>query len=145
MYADSHTAPCLLIPTGDMMRRVLLVDVEPLVLQVMKSTLDRNGFEVDTALTGDVAAQLFSQSRHAVIVLGGDSRELLVDSFCEMMSGLPEEQRPLTLLASDEDNSELVDIGCGDCEKLEMPLSLRYLVARIVGHFGCYQRDSLAA
>ncbi len=122
-----------------LLKRVLLVDVEPHVLQVMKSTLDRNGFEVDTALTVSAARQSFAEYSHQVVVINGDARETLVDPLCAELTQVPVERQPLILLALAGDADAELTIGSLPCESLSKPLSLRYLVARLAGHFGCYQ------
>ena len=55
------------------MRRVLLVDGNVHVLHVMKSSLDRHGYEVDTALAIDFARSLYRESRHDVVIVDGDA------------------------------------------------------------------------
>lgn len=120
------------------MRRVLLFNSQPHVLQLMKSTLDRNGYEVDTALNADTAARLFSECGHDVVVMDSDATPEQVAPLCELLSELPAERRPLTLLASMEGSPTLELDDSLPYERLEQPMSLRYLVARLAGHFGCY-------
>jgi DNA-binding response OmpR family regulator len=125
-------------PVQGVMRRVLLVNSQPRLLQLMKSTLDRNGYEVDTALSAGVAARLFLEQRHEVIVLDDSSTPDQAAPLCDLLSGLSEDQRPLTLLVSMDGSPRLDLTDEFEYERLEQPMSLRYLVARLAGHFGCY-------
>ena len=60
IYKTSHR------PGLNKLKRILLVDDQAHVLRVIKLSLDRNGFEVDTALSGDTAlAMLKSAGAHA--------------------------------------------------------------------------------
>lgn len=117
-------------------RRVLLVGIDALVLQVMKSTLDRNGFEVDTAMDAVVAADLFAEHRHAVLVVDGDEHAATMPLLRDL-SSLPTDCRPLAIVACEAGTREACENELA-VESLTRPLSLRYLVARLNEHFGVY-------
>ena len=50
------------------MKRILLVDNQAHVLRVMKLSLDRNGYEVDTALSADVALGMLRKQKYDVLI-----------------------------------------------------------------------------
>ncbi len=139
-YMDNrlHEFECSGALVKGAMRRVLLVNAEPHRLQLMKSTLDRNGYEVDTALKADVAARLFLKHRHEVVVLDGNATPARAEPLCRVLADLQDEQQPLVLLVSMDSSPVLELTDQFEYERLEQPMSLRYLVARLAGHFGCY-------
>ena len=133
------------------MKRVLLVDGNVHVLQVMKSSLDRHGYEVDTALGPDVAAALYRDAAHDVVILDADahgrSGEALAAS---LLDGAGELRRaaggaaPLVVSiggaaarASGDASGPGSGPGSGP-ERWAKPVSLRWLVARLAEHFGRY-------
>lgn len=135
------------------MRRVLLVDGNVHVLHVMKSSLDRHGYEVDTALSADVARALHRESRYDVVVVDADARgaagaaaEALV---AEVLAGGAGEPVPLVIAIGGEAVAATRGDGPGwpgpNPERWTKPVSLRYLVARLAEHFGRYPRVSGAA
>ena len=129
------------------MKRVLLVDGNVHVLQVMKSSLDRHGYEVDTALGPDVAAALYRDAAHDVVILDADAHgrpgEALVAS---LLDGAGELRRaaggapPLVVSIGGATGRASADAP-GDPagpERWSKPVSLRWLVARLAEHFGRY-------
>lgn len=119
------------------MRRVLLVGVDPLVLQVMKSTLDRNGFEVDTAIDLQAASDLFVEQQHDAIVIDGDC-PILGAPLRRYVLERRSARQPLVLLACEATDNPIDCVDGLSCESLVRPLSLRYLVARLNEYFGVY-------
>jgi len=115
------------------MPAVLLVSPDVQALQVMKSSLDRAGFEVDTALCPDVASRLYAESDHDALVIDEGAGSL---ALCRDVLARPRRVAPCVLLVSgaDEHAAPLPD----GVERLEKPLSLRYLVGRLTGQFGYF-------
>lgn len=50
--------------------RILVVDDEGLLSEMLKSMLEREGFDVDTAEDGDVALTLIKKNRYDLMTLG---------------------------------------------------------------------------
>ena len=145
---DRVAAPC-----GGALKRVLLVDGNVHVLHVMKSSLDRHGYEVDTALATDFATSLYREARHDVVIVDGDAHgrggEALAAALLggdaaagdAIVPGGPGESRaPLVIVIGGAAAGEC-RAGSGDAptpERWIKPVSLRYLVARLAEHFGHY-------
>jgi len=123
------------------LRRVLLVDDQAHVLRVMKLTLDRNGYEVDTALNGEVALRLLAENHYDAVVTDLDMPSMNGQTLCEQIH---EQLKPLTplilVVTDDETQSNLAWVEQFDnTEFLEKPLSLRWLVARLSEYFGHFE------
>ena len=120
------------------LRRVLLVDEEAFVLSVMRPSLERNGYEVDTALDGDVALGLLREARYAALVVGTafapGGRGL-----CEAVARAFGDAAPL-MLAIEDDSGRAWTHPAGGVERVERPVSLRWIVARLNAHVGAYER-----
>jgi len=115
------------------MPAVLLVSPDVHALQVMKSSLDRAGFEVDTALCPDVALRLYAESDHDAIVVDQGIGSL---ALCRDVLARPRPVAPCLLLVSGAD--EHAAPSPDGVERLDKPLSLRYLVGRLTGQFGYF-------
>ena len=125
---------------ADALKRILLVDDEAHVLRVMRLSLDRNGYEVDTALDGEVALRMLREQRYAALVVGAEfapgGRGL-----CESIAGLFGTDAPLMLVLDEEGDEERSWAAAAPgVERVERPLSLRWIVARLNEYFGDYER-----
>lgn len=122
------------------MKRILLVDNQAHVLRVMKLTLDRNGYEVDTALSGDVALRMLREASYDVLITDSGLEKLNGQQLIDTISEQFRSRAPAMFLVTDENAGELEQW----CEKvdrtecLEKPISLRYLVGRLNELFGTY-------
>lgn len=126
------------LPTQYAMKRILLVDNQAHVLRVMKLTLDRNGYEVDTALSADVALGKLRENEYDVLITDShleklDGQQLIstiAEQFCD--------RAPAMFLVADHHAEDLdqwsSQIKRTEC--LEKPISLRYLVGRLNELFG---------
>lgn len=135
--------------------RILLVDDQAHVLRVIKLSLDRSGFEVDTALNGDTAVAMLKEnsigegplrySGYDVVITDIDMPGMKGTELCDAILRDFPENPPLMFVLGDT-----VDAGLLSwiehrprVELLEKPMSLRFLVARINEHFGHF--DKIAA
>lgn len=128
------------VSAADALKRILLVDDEAHVLRVMRLSLDRNGYEVDTALDGEVALRMLREQRYAALVIGAEfapgGRGL-----CESIARLLGADAPLMLVLDEEDDVERPwPEPAPGVERVERPLSLRWIVARLNEYFGDYER-----
>lgn len=123
------------------LRRVLLVDGDMHVLRVMKSSLDRHGYEVDTALTTDVARSLYRESRHDAVIVDADARGRAGDgeSLAAALFEDPGDAVPLVVLIGGSRADGEKAGSPPTLERWTKPVSLRYLVARLSEHFGHYE------
>ena len=123
------------------MKRILLVDDQAHVLRVIKLSLDRNGFEVDTALSGEIALKMLREASYNVVITDIDMPNLNGQDLCEAIQREFAGDAPLCMLVvaeSDQIPEEwLASIKM--TELVEKPMSLRWLVSRLneyFGHFG---------
>ena len=121
-------------------RSILLVDDEAHVLRVLRLSLDRNGYEVDTALNGEVALALLGERSYAALIIGAHLAPG-GHGLCDSVRRRLGELAPLMLVMDEatpspaDDWSELPIEGV---ERVERPVSLRWIVARLNEYFGAY-------
>jgi len=123
------------------MRRILLVDDQAHVLRVMKLSLDRNGYEVDTALGGEVALCMLHEQHYDVLITDVDMPRMNGRQLCDTVQHQLKEHAPLTFVIANvtDDAADWVE-QLPNTEWLEKPLSLRWIVARLNEYFGHYDR-----
>ena len=119
------------------MKKILIVDDEPHVLFVLKQFLERAGFEVFSALNGQLALELVEKEQPEVLITDVQMPTMNGISLCEALksdaTGLP----GLILLMTsrtDRDIRTWVDSQT-NIVMLEKPLSMRHLVNRITDYF----------
>jgi len=125
-------------PTVDTVRqrRILLVDEEAHVLRVMRLNLDRHGYEVDTALSSEAALQLLREQTYDVLIMSGEMPDMCAQQLCESAAAQLSTAVPLMLIIARDDDS-WID-GVSYVERLDKPVSLRWIVARLSETFGDY-------
>ena len=121
------------------LKHVLLVDDEAHVLRVMRISLERNGYEVDTALDGEIALRMLGERNYSAMIVAA--------GFAPGGRGLCESARrklgaatPLMLVMDEESvPPEHWNEGVPDgVERIERPISLRWIAARLNEYFGAY-------
>lgn len=124
------------------MKKILLVDDQAHVLRVIKLSLDRNGYEVDTALTGEIALRMMAESHYDVLIADSSMPTMSGTQLCEAVYRDFDERLPLMFVVADEIDKDLVNWtrDYPSVEFLEKPMSLRWLVARLNEFFGCYEQ-----
>ncbi len=133
------------------MKRILLVDSQAHILRVMKLSLDRNGYEVDTALNGEVALEKMRETHYDVLIADKDLSSMTGEQLLATVSAHFNRDIyldvPKMFLITSENTPVLpdADLSHADFECLEKPVSLRYLVARLNELFGAYEIESPVA
>jgi two-component system response regulator ResD len=110
--------------------RVLVVDDEPIVRDVLTRYLEKEGFRVDAAEDGEVALELAARSRPDIVVL--DLMLPKVDGFevFRRLRGLGDV--PVVMLtAKGEEVDRVVGLELGADDYVSKPFSPREVVARI--------------
>lgn len=126
------------------MIKILLVDDQAHILRVVKLSLDRSGFEVDTALSGEDALRLLRANRYDVLIADQDMPQLSGCQLCEVVQRDFADRLPLCFVASDEISSDLEHWSAAypEIEFLTKPMSLRWLTARLEEFFGAFAEVS---
>ncbi len=126
-----------------MTRRVLAVDDDPSILEVVRLNLAAEGFEVDTASDGAGAFAAFSPGTHVLVIL--DVMLPDTDGFEIARRIRAESDVPVMMLsAKDTDVDKAVGLGVGADDYLTKPFSPIELIARVKAHVRRYERERSA-
>ena len=121
--------------------RILVVDDEPKIVQLVRDYLERAGFAVSTARDGDEALMRAHQERPDLIVLdlglpGFDGLE--VTRRLRRDSGVP----IIMLTARDDETDKVVGLELGADDYVTKPFSPRELTARVGAVLRRHARDA---
>lgn len=119
------------------MKKILLVDDEPHVLFVLKQFLERAGFEVYSALNGQLALDVIDKERPEILLTDVQMPVMNGIFLCESLKSKSEGMPGLIVLMTsrtDRDIRTWVDSQT-NIVILEKPLSMRHLVNRLNDHF----------
>ena len=111
------------------MRRVLVVDDEPHILRVLKTSLESHGYRIDVARDGAIALELLRHDRYDAVVTDVQMPNMSGQELCERMLAEYPAPLPYTLLvtaSTDDALREWVAARTG-IEFIEKPVSLRRL------------------
>lgn len=137
-YDDAYASA-----SANPMKRILLVDNQAHVLRVMKLSLDRNGYEVDTALSADVALRMLRENKYDVLITDNGLTKIDGQQLINTVSDQFQSRAPAMFLVTERAANALEEwsstIDKAEC--LEKPISLRYLVGRLNELFGKYDID----
>ena len=113
---------------------VLLVDDEPAICKALSLALNRAGFRVSTALSGDSAMSVVRAEHVDVLVLDLRIPDMRGDSFFELASAMQPHLRSRTLFTTGditERAQELIE-ACR-CPMLRKPFDLKDLIDWVKG------------
>ena len=124
--------------------RILVLDDEETIVDVVSMNLTAEGYAVDVAHDGESAVELFDPSAHVMAILdimlpGIDGYE--VARRIRSMSDLP----IMMLSARDTDIDMAVGLGIGADDYMTKPFSPVELVARVKAHLRRYSASKRAA
>lgn len=111
-------------------RRILVVDDEPKIVDVVKSYLEKSGYEVDTAGGGREALEKFKNGNPALIILDWMLPDITGEEICRSIrktSKVP----VIMLTARAEEENILEGFRFGADDYVIKPFSPRQLVARV--------------
>ena len=110
--------------------RVLIVDDEPMVRDVLVRYLERDGFSVDTASDGEEALDVFARTSPDLVVL--DLMLPRIDGL-EVFRQIREQGAPavIMLTAKGEETDRVIGLELGADDYVTKPFSPREVVARI--------------
>lgn len=119
--------------TGAVAQKVLLVDDEPDIVELLKYNLEREGYQVSTALNGRDALKAAKANRPDLIVLdimmpGMDGVEV-----CNQLRQLPEFKHTLItfLSARGEDYSQIAGFEAGADDYITKPVRPKVFLSKV--------------
>ena len=118
--------------------KILLVDDDPNIRQLVNLYLEKEGFEVEMADRGDTALQVFRQSPPNLMLLdvmlpGMDGWQVLREA--RKVSNIP----IIMLTAKDETFDKVLGLELGADDYISKPVNMKELVARIKAVVRRYQ------
>lgn len=111
-------------------RRVLVVDDEPKITEVVSSYLESSGYAVDVAYTGKQAFEAFDRFNPSLIILDLMLPDVSGEEICRKLR--EKSKVPIIMLtAKIEEEDILKGLGIGADDYVTKPFSPRQLVARV--------------
>jgi DNA-binding response OmpR family regulator len=111
-------------------RRVLVVDDEPKIIEVVSSYLRRAGFEPLTAAGGEEALQVFQKEHPDLVILDLMLPDLSGEDVCRKLRA--QSRVPVIMLtARVEDSDAVKGLQLGADDYVTKPFSPRQLIARV--------------
>ncbi len=112
------------------MPRILVVDDEPQIVDLLRSYLARDGFDVDEAADGKAALAAFLRLRPDLVILDLMLPQLDGREVCRRIRETA--QTPIIMLtARDEETDKLLGLELGADDYITKPFSPREVVARV--------------
>ena len=123
------------------MHKVLVVDDEEPILELLKYNLEKNGYEVKTALDGAKAVDIARKFVPDLVLLDIMMPKMDGVETCRLLRDLPELQKMFVvfLTARSEEYSEVAAFDIGADDYITKPIKPRALMSRISALF---RRDS---
>lgn len=123
------------------MHKVLVVDDEEPILELLKYNLEKNGYEVKTALDGARAVDIAKKFIPDLVLLDIMMPKMDGVETCRQLRDLPELQKMFVvfLTARSEEYSEVAAFDIGADDYITKPIKPRALMSRISALF---RRDS---
>ncbi|WP_101909610.1 response regulator transcription factor [Marasmitruncus massiliensis] len=115
---------------SNMANRILVVDDEPKIVDVVKSYLEHSGYLVSTAENGKTAYEKFDRENPALIILDWMLPDISGEEICRTLR--QKSKVPIIMLtAKVEEENVLQGLHSGADDYVTKPFSPRQLVARV--------------
>ena len=113
--------------------RILLVDDEPDILEIVSYNLIQEGYQVFTAENGLEAIDLARQKKPHLIILDVMMPEMDGIEACERLRKIPELQETVItfLTARSEDYSQMAGFDVGDDDYITKPIKPKVLMSKV--------------
>jgi len=123
------------------MHKVLVVDDEEPILELLKYNLEKGGFEVKTAIDGSRAVEIAKKFVPDLVLLDIMMPKMDGVETCRLLRDIPELQKTFVvfLTARSEEYSEVAAFDVGADDYITKPIKPRALMSRINAMF---RRDS---
>ncbi|MFM8372080.1 MAG: response regulator transcription factor, partial [Bacteroidota bacterium] len=115
------------------LKKILIVDDEPDILEFLKYNLKREGYDVVTAPDGKQALAVAAAEKPDLIILDIMMPEMDGVEACNRLRSMKEFQHtPIAFLtARDEDFSQIAALDSGGDDYITKPIKPRVLISRI--------------
>ena len=121
------------------MKRILIIEDDPVIAEVQKDYLEASGFRVDIAEDGEAGLAKAMEEEVDLIIL--DLMLPKTDGFEICRRIRREKNIPILMVsAKKEDVDKIRGLGLGADDYLTKPLSVGELVARVKAHLSRYER-----
>lgn len=119
------------------MKRVLVVDDEPFNVRILKLNLQREGYDVTTALDGEEALQAIALSQPDAIITDIQMPRMDGISLCQNIRKTLSDKKVLIVLTTSRTEREYRELAAdlGGIKFMEKPISLRALTAMFKDYF----------
>ncbi len=119
------------------MKKILIADDEPFVIRLMKQSLEKAGYAVDSAANGKKAYEKLQQSLPDVLITDIQMPEMTGEELCKKIEAeMPERQFLIFVLTSrTEIEHREWSQAIANLKFLEKPVSVRNLIATLEDYF----------
>lgn len=113
--------------------KILIVDDEPDILQILSYNLEKEGYQVFTANDGEEGVQVAERERPALIILDIMMPKMDGVEVCRYLRAKPEFANTIItfLTARDEDYSQIAALDVGGDDYITKPIRPRVFISRI--------------
>lgn len=117
--------------------RILLADDAEEILLLLKESLEKEGYIIDTALDGQSAIDLFSKNKYDLVMLDISMPKIDGIEVCRKIRS--ESNVPIILLtAKDNEIDKVIGLKIGADDYVTKPFGIKELLARIDAHLRRY-------
>jgi two-component system alkaline phosphatase synthesis response regulator PhoP len=118
-------------------KKILVVDDEPDIIEILKYNLEKEGFEIFSANNGDEGIEIAEREKPDLIVLDIMMPEMDGVEVCRVLRGKKDFKNTLIafLTAREEDYSQIAALDVGGDDYITKPIRPRVLASRIKALF----------
>ncbi len=115
------------------MNKIVLVDDEQDILDILHYNLSKEGFEVHVALNGNIGLELCQTIRPDLAILDVMMPEMDGIELCEKLRSIPEMSNLLIcfLTARNEDYSQIAGLDAGADDYISKPIKPKVLISKV--------------
>jgi len=114
-------------------KRILVVDDEPDIVEILRYNLEKEGYQVDTAANGKEALEKVAQFKPDLAILDVMMPQMTGVEVCQLLRSKPQYNELLIvfLTALSDDISQIKGLESGADDYMQKPISPRVLVSRV--------------